>query len=350
MSPLDYLRAHLASTIASLAASVLPFLLLQQMGLEHDPALLISLCTFFFCLLSGLSNYVHEKSFMDALMRLSAEDVDSFASATQLRRPDFAEGEIVWQAINKLAREARNKIGEQQAQTAAYREYIETWVHEIKTPLAAQRLMLENLHDSRLRPYAQELSRVEEYVEQALFFARSSSLENDYLIRQCALDDLVHAAVKSRARNLIACKIHLDFQGLGDSAPIVPCDSKWMIFILGQLIDNAVKYCADTQGYPRVPKLSFSAQMLDKGKANERVELCVADNGCGISQADLPRIFERGFTGENGRQHLRSTGLGLYLAYTLCHKMGLSLRAESLQGSWTKIIIAFPRQGLDEHL
>lgn len=440
LSPLAYVRSHLVAVCFMLAASLLSYILPRQMGLDHDPALLIALCVACFSFVAGISNYLREKSFFDALASIaesscslgdalpdslhssahsvqasSAQSVpagaapqptvssfsyqpappvaDPLLAATKLVRPHFVEGELAWQALQGLAQSARREISEQRTQNAEYREYIEGWVHEIKTPLAAQRLMLENMHDVRLRPYEQELSRVEQLVEQTLFFARSFSLENDYLIRLCALDDLVQTALKSRAKSLIAAMVHVDFEGLyvpthqqenfeglyvpthqpGDLegpdattyqqvdlekqdvssvspvnaiVPKVPCDPKWMVFILGQLIDNAVKYRMPE----RAAKLSFYARVFNQDTANERVELSIEDNGVGISQADIVRIFERGFTGTNGRQTSHSTGLGLYLAQQLCQKMGLTLRAESLQGQWTRFIISFPRQGLEEWL
>ena len=128
------------------------------------------------------------------------------------------------------------------------------------------------------------------------------------------------------------------------SSPVLFCDPKWMDFILGQLIDNAVKYRALPELDGRQAQLSFAARIEDAGTAHERAVLAVRDNGCGISEADLPRIFERGFTGENGRSHAKATGMGLYLARTLCQKMGLSISARSKEGEGTTFEIVFPRE------
>ena len=195
-------------------------------------------------------------------------------------------------------------------QTDDYRDYIESWVHEAKLPLAAAHLILENLDGSeddlsRVDDLGRELARVERYIDQALYYARSEVVERDYLIRRWDLKTLVAGAIKANARELIAAHVapvceNLDFE--------VFTDEKWLEFILGQLIQNSIKYACEDGA-----KIVFSGALLDEGLASERIELAVADNGCGVCAADLPRVFEKGFTGDNGRTTKRATGIGLYL-------------------------------------
>ncbi len=323
------------------------YLLLRALGLERDPSLLV--CLLLGCLLSiaGLSNYLRERRFVRALRRLAEGEGDVLAQVAELPQPGYLEGDLAWSALARVAREMRARVGESRAEVVDYRRYVETWVHEVKTPLSAAHLMLENLADPRLRPLAVELGRVDDYIEQALFYARSSSLENDYLIRRCDLGWLVRCALRARRQSLIASGMSVDLEGLGDRGVIVACDSKWMVFILGQILDNAVRYRRMPGTGEHAPRISFSASVLGEGTAEELVELSVEDNGCGIAQSDLGRVFDRGFTGANGRSRSRSTGLGLYLVRMLCEKMGVLVRMESEQGSWTRVTLSFPRQGLD---
>ncbi len=269
-----------------------------------------------------------------------------------LERPDFIEGEIVNDSLEAISKAANDGVAEYRRQVADYREYIETWVDEAKSPLAAVHLMLENLEDAledpalaspdgdpsrdaseKIRAVDDEFRRVEGYIEQALFYARSEAVERDYLIRRHSLRDLVAGAVKANASALIAARMapvleNLDYE--------VFTDEKWMEFILGQVIQNSVKY-ARREG----ASISFTGRLADPGLSTERVELEIADNGCGVSAADLPRVFDKGFTGENGRTGKRSTGIGLYLVKRLCDKMGVGIGATSREGDGFAITLRF---------
>lgn len=197
---------------------------------------------------------------------------------------------------------------------------------------------MENLDSSeddlsRVDDLARELARVERYIDQALYYARSEVVERDYLIRRWDLKTLVTGAIKANARELIAAHVapvceNLEFE--------VFTDEKWLEFILGQLIQNSIKYAREDGA-----KIVFSGALLDEGLASERIELTVADNGCGVCAADLPRVFEKGFTGDNGRTTKRATGIGLYLVARLCSKMGIDVTAASEPGEGFVVTFAF---------
>ena len=175
----------------------------------------------------------------------------------------------------------------------------------------------------------EELSRIDGYVEQALYYARSTNLEKDYMIREINLDNLVKETVKKYSKQLIAAKATPCFDNL---AQTVYGDPKWLEFILGQLIANSIKYKKDTL------RLTFSAC-----EEQNHVLLSISDNGVGIPENELSRIFEKGFTGTNGRSYTKSTGIGLYLCRKLCNKMHLSISASSASGQGTTIQITFPK-------
>jgi signal transduction histidine kinase len=209
------------------------------------------------------------------------------------------------------------------AEVKSHREYAEMWVHEIKTPLAGMKLTLENDKNKEL---LYELDKIERLIEQALYFVRSSNVEADYMIRKVTLSKMVNAVLRENARYLIQCKVSVE---LGKLSTRVLADPKWMVFILQQLIDNSVKYGSS--------KLEF-----DSVTKNQRVVLTMTDNGVGIPPEDLNRVFDKGFTGSNGRRFGKSTGFGLYLCQLLCHKMGLELELESELGRGTTVKIVFP--------
>lgn len=225
---------------------------------------------------------------------------------------------------------------------------LECLPRELDNPrLAAVHLTVENLmadpveaqvDPARLDSIDAGLRRIEGYVDQALYVARSETLEADYLIRSHRVGDVVTAALKANARELIAAHMA---PRLGEGMDLtVLADDKWLGFVLGQFLQNSIRYLReDAEGGAQV---SFSARVDGEGLASECVVLVVRDNGCGVSPAELPRVFERGFTGANGRTHKGATGLGLWLAKMLCEKMGLSISADSREGAWFEVSIAFP--------
>jgi signal transduction histidine kinase len=211
-----------------------------------------------------------------------------------------------------------------------YREYIELWVHEIKTPIAGAKLICENAGTAQERDFLEELDSIERFVEQALFYSRSGNVEGDYLIKQTDLASLVSGALKTAARRLIANRIRVR---TGDLSCVVFTDAKWLDFILRQIIDNSVKYGCK--------KLEFYGRQ----NANS-VSIFIQDDGAGIPDQDIGRVFDKGFTGENGRRFGRSTGLGLYLCGKLCAKLGLEISVASRPGEGARVEIVFPKSDM----
>ncbi len=253
--------------------------------------------------------------------------------------PDFVEGMLTYDALQEACKSMNDTIASYRIASEEYQAYIETWVHEIKTPIAAAELIVENNRNSVTTALDSELSRIEEYVEQALYYARSTNVEQDYMIRTVNLETLIQATLRKRARTLID-------QGITPQLSELDCDVftdvKWLDFILGQIIGNSIKYRAkhDTS------YIAFCAQTLDTGQADERVVLEITDNGIGIPDSDIARIFDKGFTGENGRIYTKSTGIGLYLCKRLCDKMGLGIEVRSTFGIGTTVRISFPKNAM----
>lgn len=353
MSVWAYLRGRVLTVAIALLTVGLLWPMLRLVGLGSELVTLIVLCVALALLAMGIVNYLHTRAWCKQFAEVARAGGDAPELAVSMVEPDAPEAQVVFGALQAVAAEANARVSDSRLREREHREFVETWVHEVKTPLAAIDLMLENLDDARLAPLARELDRVGSLVEQALFFARSSSVENDYLVRTCTLETLVREAVKSRAHALVGAHVAVGMEGLDRT---VFADPKWMQFVLGQLIDNAVRYRRDpgargnaagrdgrgSSAAANGPRIDFSARVLDEGRADERVVLGVRDNGCGISAADIGRVFDKGFTGSNGRTHAKSTGIGLYLVRALCEKMGLSVSASSVEGEWTCFEIVFP--------
>lgn len=193
-------------------------------------------------------------------------------------------------------------------------EYYTMWAHQIKTPIAAMRLVLQNQDSPLARRLSAEVFHTEQYVEMVLVFLRLQGDSTDYVIREYPLDPIVKSAVKNFAGEFIDRKLKLNYQPSGER---VLTDEKWLSFVIEQVLSNSLKYTA--QG-------SISIYM------EPDQTLCIRDTGMGIAPEDLPRIFERGYTGENGRQDKKASGIGLFLCQQICRNLNHTISAESVIG------------------
>lgn len=219
-------------------------------------------------------------------------------------------------------------VSDAQASQREYREYVERWVHEIKAPITAARLICRELDGESRRKLTAELAQIEAHVERALFYARAESPEQDCLFRQANLARIAAQAIENHRSLLIQSGVRVETKEL-DCA--VYTDEKWAIFILGQLLQNAARYRGAE------PVITLSAKPLGK-----QMQLVVQDNGIGIPAHELPRVFDRGFTGSNGRACGGSTGMGLYLCKKLAGFLELGLAITSKEGRGTTVTLTFP--------
>ena len=225
-------------------------------------------------------------------------------------------------------RDMTGAVSDAQASQREYREYVERWVHEIKAPLTAARLICRELDGDTRRKLTAELSQIEAHVERALFYARAENPEQDCLFRQIELEKIAAQAIENHRSLLIQNGIRVEMENMNCA---VYTDEKWAVFILGQLLQNAARYRGPE------PVITLSAKPLGR-----QTQLIVHDNGIGIPAHELPRVFERGFTGSNGRIRGGSTGIGLYLCRKLAVFLELELRMDSQEGTGTTVTLTFP--------
>lgn len=247
-----------------------------------------------------------------------------------LEKPSFADGEILCDIIRAAAKSMNDEIAVYKISQEEYRDYIEAWIHEVKTPIACIDLICKNDKNEITEKISTESKKIEEFIEQALYYARSTNVSADYSIRKLSLENTVKTAVKKYSKQLIAAKANISFE---IDEKLIYADEKWLIFILGQIIGNSIKY----------KKENFS--LLFKAIENPKnIILSIIDNGVGIKECDINRVFQKGFTGENGRIFAKSTGMGLYICKTLCDKMYLGLEISSDENIGTEIKIFFPKE------
>lgn len=249
-----------------------------------------------------------------------------------IKNPNFMEGKLLKEVLEQTDKAMLEKVNQYKYLQEDYKEYIELWIHEIKTPITASKMVIENNKNNITKSIDEELDKIEDYTEQALYYARSNTVEKDYYIKKSNLKEMVNECIKKNKNILIQEKISMNLHDLEIS---VNTDSKWVVFILNQLIQNSVRY----QKQDSNSHIEIYAKM---GKEN--VILYVKDNGIGIKKGEITRVFEKGFTGTNGRlSNKKSTGIGLYLCKKLCDKLGIAIELNSTQGEGTEIRLVFPQ-------
>lgn len=247
-----------------------------------------------------------------------------------LQEPNFMVGENINDILKELSRDMHEQVKHYRNIQEEYREYIEMWVHEIKTPIASSKLLIENNTNEVTRKIDTQMDRIENYVEQVLYYSRSDEVGKDYIIKKVGLSKLVKDVIKRNQRDFISKRISLQ---LGDLDEIIYSDAKWVEFILNQIIGNAIKYSKGKDDKIEIYSKKISSAVI----------LTIKDHGVGIIERDLNRVFEKGFTGENGRKFGKSTGIGLYLCKKLTDKLGLGLQVQSEENVGTEISIIFPK-------
>lgn len=234
---------------------------------------------------------------------------------------------------DEINRDHENYMNDASSETKAFEDFITSWVHSIKIPISAQKLVIEN---DRYVPSKETLSKLEDelmkidgLVEQALYYARLDSFDQDYLIGEVELKPIVHETVKGFAKIFIGKRITIDIQV--DEIRVLT-DGKWLKFIIEQIISNALKYSSENG--------RIQIRIIEEAHT---LALVIEDNGIGIKPEDLPRVFNRGFTGETGREVSLSTGMGLFIANQLAEKLGHKMTIESKENEFTRVSIHFKK-------
>ncbi|MDR0499729.1 MAG: hypothetical protein LBG97_00570 [Coriobacteriales bacterium] len=414
----QYLKGRLPQIIALMLSLLFVCLLLAAFG--HNISAMFFACITLLLLFTSASlfDFWRRRRFYSNLYELvrSLENDQNATLITEImQKPDFIEAKIAYDALRIATKSMNDNITKYRHVTEEYREYLETWVHEIKTPIAAALLLLENARHNTLCDTAyqnaddaiatsihlnknntsiatikehsakkynrefeknvnvsaqdnnandmtenelacetmalinnisHELARIEDFVEQALYYTRSAAVENDYVIRRHKLADIVRLTLRKHSRLLIASQVSVNISEIPNDY-VVLGDHKWLSFILGQIINNAIKYRKQGKA---VCCLTFSARVFDSIELYDYSSIClyVHDNGIGIPPEDLKRVFQKGFTGTNGRSNQYSTGMGLYLCKRLCEKMGLKIfvKSDTETETGTTVCIVFPRDEL----
>lgn len=341
MKPVAYIKdkSLLILLHAVCMALLSGFLYMTGYGKDHILLVLIVWCLILSVYLTG--SYFERRRYFQEVEDI-LENIGQQYLLGELMPCSFRlEDRIYQDMIRKSNKSVIERIRQAEEQQKEYQEYIESWVHEVKAPITGIASVCENHRksgagrDGADLPFKevftdilQENRQIENYVDMALYYARSENVYKDYFIAQTDLDGAAYEALSKN--RLLFIQNHARAEV--DCPDMAYTDKKWLVFILDQMLLNSIKYQRD----------NLLVRIYTKAD-KDRVLLVVQDNGPGIPEAELSRIFEKGFTGSNGRRIGSSTGMGLYLCHKLCGKLGIRILAESEYGKGTKMILEFPK-------
>lgn len=315
-----YLKGNRIHLIVILASYGIFLLVFSLYALPFEAVGYATLLTTVFLIIIGSVHLIsfYRKHIILTKLRNSIAMTDvRFPPARDLIERDYQE------LVHMLDQKRTEMMREKEEALAEMVDYYTTWAHQIKTPIAAMRLLLQSEPSDANQELLDQLTRVEQYVEMALQYLRMENMSGDLLFKRYPLDDLVKQAVRKTSKSFIRKKIKLNYEHL--NRPVLT-DEKWLVFVIEQILSNSLKYT------PEGGEISIYVE-------DSPLTLVIEDTGIGIEEADLPRVFEKGFTGYNGRLDKKSTGIGLYLCKRILDKLNHTIRIESVVGKGTKVKI-----------
>ncbi|MDK0919554.1 sensor histidine kinase [Clostridium perfringens] len=325
----DFIKERIVFIIINSLILLFTALLLMVLKVDSFAILFIVIINGAGVLIYHIFDYLRKKQYYNEIKE-NMESLDKkYLISEVIEEGTFTESKLIYDVICKSNKAMNDEIGEFKRGINDYREYIELWVHEIKTPIATCKLLIENNESPLTESIGEEVCKLENYIDQALFYTRSNTIEKDYIIKEMSLSSCVNKVLNNNADSLIKKRVKIS---LGDLEKMVYSDSKWIEFILGQIISNSIKYM----------NKEHKELKIYCNENSKYVILNIEDNGAGISEKDISRVFDKGFTGENGRKFGKSTGIGLYLCKKLCKKLGLDITLISEEGKFTRVSIIFP--------
>ena len=337
MTIYEFLSDRLGKIIVQLCCTAAAAFFLRITGTSSGVITLLLLFMLLIYIVTQISEYLKCRRRLSELSALMQGLNQKYLFGECAPPPHTVYEQKLFALMRSSGRAMIGAVSDAQASMQEYREYIESWVHEIKTPITAAKLTCRHMDPDSRRKFSAELSQIEAHVERALYYARAESPERDCIIRQADLADIVSQAIGNHKTLLIQSQMKIETGNLNFT---VYTDRKWAVFVLGQLLQNASRYRSNSS-----PSVLLSAMPCGR-----QVQLTVSDNGIGIPAHELPRVFDRGFTGSNGRLRGGSTGMGLYLCRKLASLLEIDLQISSREQQGTTVTLTFPAKQPSETL
>lgn len=331
MKFINYVKDKIWYVILFIVSLAFILLMLAAFKTKIELTIAILLVITIFFITSILIDFFKKKDFYNNLLS-SIESLDkAYLVLETLDKPNFYEGKILYQALYEINKSMNENVKNLKLQVADFKEYVEMWIHEVKIPISSLVLMQHNHKDKFSKDQIRQIKRIENYVEQILYYVRQETAEKDYLITDVSLNKIINKVLLKNKDDILENKINLIVDTLSYD---VSTDSKWLEFIINQIINNSIKYKRN------IKSSCIKIYVMEK---NDKLDLVIEDNGIGINESDLPMVFKKSFTGQNGRIKSKSTGMGLFIAKSLCDKLGHKINIESEESKYTKVIITFSK-------
>lgn len=324
----DYLRDRMAALIITIFSLAVTLIFLLAFRVETQVMALVAVIFVLSAAACLLWDYFRKKEYYSRLEAMLSELDKKYLLAEMMDEPGFLEGQILSDTLVESGKAMADHVADYRRTNKEFREYIEMWVHEVKIPVASLRLMC---HNKTLDPgkITGELKRIDDYIDNVLYYSRAENAGQDYIIKEISLEECFKTAAIKNMDALNMMGADLRTEGLDLS---LMTDGKCLEFIFGQLLDNSMKY----KSPDRSLEIKVSAQDLP-----DRTVVVFADNGIGIAPEDIPYVFDKSFTGHNGRKGAHSTGMGLFIVKSLCQRLGHSISVSSEAGSSTTFTLTF---------
>lgn len=324
-----FLKDKLFVIISFISVYIIILLMFLAFRLDNSLIIVTSILLLSLLIIILIIEYLKKYKFYNNLLENIKNLDKAYLVLETLEEPEFYEGELLYQAFYEINKSMNDKVKDLEIQVSDFKEYIEMWIHEVKIPISSLTLMNHNNKQIDKR-YEEQLKKIENYVEQVLYYVRSENAHQDYLIKEIKLSKVINNIALKNKDDLLANNIDLIVNNINYK---ILSDAKWLEFILNQIVNNSIKYKRNiNNSYLKIEAFDFSDKLI----------LEIKDNGIGIKKEDLPKVFEKSFTGYNGRIISKSTGMGLFIVKNLCEKLGHQIKIESVQNKYTtvKIIIA----------
>ena len=326
----NYIKDKIYSIIIFSFNYIIILLLLFAFKTDNALIIVISIILFITYIILFLIDYLRKKKFYTDLL-LNIESLDkAYLVLETLNKPEFYEGELLYQSLYEINKSMSEFVNDKEERLQDFKEYIEMWIHEVKVPLSSLVLTFTNNKKDIDIKVRKELKRLENYLDQVLYYVRSENAEVDYIIKEVDLSKIIKNVGIHNMDDLLINNIEFSTSVVDYK---VYTDSKWLEFILNQIINNSIKYKKDKDSYIKI-------YVED---SNDKTTLIIEDNGIGIPKTDLKYVFNKTFTGSNGHEKNKSTGMGLYIAKKLCKKLGHKIEIESIKNKYTKVYITFSK-------
>lgn len=331
MKLIDYLKDKLIPIFIYIINTFIISMLLVAFKNNYFLIIIIVILLIISGLILLLTDYLKKRSFYNNIQSKLINLDKKYLVLEMLDKPKNKEEELTYQILYDINKSYIEELKEYKLSLKSFKEYIELWIHEVKIPISSLILMTHNSKENLPKKYTTQINRLDNYIDQVLYYVRSNNSEEDYLIKEVSLSKIINAVALKNKDDLLENNIEFIVKAKEEK---VLTDEKWLEFILNQIINNSTKYKRNIKN----PKIEIAVE-----ENSTQVTLTITDNGIGIPQNDLPKVFNKSFTGTNGRKTSKSTGLGLYITKNLLKKLGHKVGIESSVNEYTKVTITFSK-------